>query len=77
VATANIPAPPPRGAAAAGEILIAQRTYAAIDGQVPAVPVGDRKLKGFSRPMPVYSVGADGAGAAADETSELAVEEAS
>jgi class 3 adenylate cyclase/CheY-like chemotaxis protein len=63
--------------AAAGEILIAQRTYAAIDGQVPAVPVGDRKLKGFSRPMPVYSVGADGAGAAADETGELAVEEAS
>jgi len=63
--------------AAAGEILIAQRTYAAIDGQVPALSVGDRKLKGFSRPMPVYSVGADGAGASADEARELAVEEAS
>jgi adenylate cyclase len=42
--------------AAAGEILIAQRTYAAIDGRVPAVAAGERKLKGFSRPMPVFSV---------------------
>jgi adenylate cyclase len=42
--------------AAAGEILIAQRTYAALDGRVPAVAAGERKLKGFSRPMPVFSV---------------------
>jgi adenylate cyclase len=42
--------------AAPGEILVAQRTYAAIDGHVPAVPAGERKLKGFSRPMPVYSI---------------------
>src|SRR5690349_12721284 len=42
--------------AAPGEILVAQRTFAAIDGQLPAVPAGERKLKGFSRPMPVFSV---------------------
>jgi adenylate cyclase len=42
--------------AAPGEILVAQRTFAAIDGAVPAVPAGERKLKGFSRPMPVFSV---------------------
>jgi adenylate cyclase len=42
--------------AAAGEIHIAQRTYAALDGRVPAVAAGERKLKGFSRPMPVFSV---------------------
>ena len=35
--------------AAAGEILIAQRTFAAIDGAIPAEPAGDRQLKGFSR----------------------------
>ena len=63
--------------ATAGEILVAQRTYAAIDGQVPAIPVGERKLKGFSRAMPVYSVGANGASAEADGSGELAVEEAS
>jgi class 3 adenylate cyclase len=42
--------------AAAGEILAAQRTFAAIDGQVAATPAGERKLKGFSRPMPVFSI---------------------
>ena len=42
--------------ATAGEILIAQRTYAAIDGSIRADAVGERKLKGFSRPMAVYSV---------------------
>jgi class 3 adenylate cyclase len=40
----------------ASEILISQRTYAALDGQVPAEPAGERMLKGFSRSMPVYSV---------------------
>ncbi|HET7473874.1 MAG TPA: response regulator [Candidatus Limnocylindrales bacterium] len=55
--------------AAAGEILVAQRTFAAIDGQVPAAPAGERKLKGFSRPMPVFSVDPrDGDGAAELET---------
>jgi adenylate cyclase len=42
--------------ATAGEILIAKRTYAAIDGSIRAEAVGERKLKGFSRPMAVYSV---------------------
>jgi adenylate cyclase len=44
------------GEAAAGEILIAQRTFAAVDGAVPAESVGERQLKGFSRPMPVFRV---------------------
>jgi adenylate cyclase len=44
--------------AAAGEILVSQRTHAAIDGAVASTPAGERKLKGFSRPMPVFSVGA-------------------
>ena len=41
--------------ATAGEILIAQRTFAAVDGAVGAEPAGERQLKGFSRPMPVYA----------------------
>ncbi len=52
--------------AKAGEILIAQRTYAAVDGQVPAEPAGERQLKGFSRPMAVYSVTTPGVAAGAD-----------
>ncbi|HET9615415.1 MAG TPA: response regulator [Candidatus Limnocylindrales bacterium] len=47
------------GEAAAGEILIAQRTFAALDGAVPAGSAGDRQLKGFSRPVPVFRVTAD------------------
>ncbi len=43
--------------AAAGEILIAQRTFAAMDGAIPAEPAGDRQLKGFSRPMTAYAIG--------------------
>ena len=42
--------------AAAGQILIAQRTFAAIDGQIDAEPAGERQLKGFSRPMATYSI---------------------
>lgn len=42
--------------AAAGEILIAQRTHAAIDGKIATVAAGERQLKGFSRPIAVYSV---------------------
>ncbi|HEV8488919.1 MAG TPA: response regulator [Candidatus Limnocylindrales bacterium] len=44
------------GEAAAGEILIAPRTFAAIDGSIPAEPAGERQLKGFSRPIAVYAV---------------------
>jgi class 3 adenylate cyclase len=45
------------GEAVAGQILLAARTYAAID-ETLAEPVGERQLKGFSRPMPVYAAGA-------------------
>jgi adenylate cyclase len=44
------------GEAAAGEILISQRTHAALDGAIGADSAGDRQLKGFSRPMAVYAV---------------------
>ena len=49
------------GEAAAGEILVSQRTHAALDGQIEAVAAGERQLKGFSRPIPVYTVGEPGA----------------
>ena len=42
--------------AAPDQILIAQRTFAAIDGQIDTEPAGERQLKGFSRPMATYSV---------------------
>jgi class 3 adenylate cyclase len=42
--------------ATAGQILIAQRTFAAVDGVIDMEPAGERQLKGFSRPMMTYSV---------------------
>ncbi len=42
--------------AAAGEILIAQRTYAAAESSIDAVEAGERQLKGFSRPVVTYAV---------------------
>jgi adenylate cyclase len=42
--------------AAAGEILISQRTFFALNGAIVAEPAGERTLKGFSRPMEVYAV---------------------
>ncbi len=44
------------GEAAPGEILIAHRTFAAAEASIEATPAGDRQLKGFSRPIPVYAV---------------------
>ncbi|HEY7132206.1 MAG TPA: response regulator [Candidatus Limnocylindrales bacterium] len=44
------------GEAAAGEILIAQRTLAALEGAIHAEPAGERHLKGFNRPIPAFSV---------------------
>jgi len=44
------------GEAGPGEILIAHRTYAAAEAVIDAEPAGDRALKGFSRPIPVYAV---------------------
>jgi adenylate cyclase len=44
------------GEAVAGQILMAARTFAALE-TITAEPVGERQLKGFSRPMPVYAAG--------------------
>jgi class 3 adenylate cyclase/CheY-like chemotaxis protein len=55
------------GEAAAGEILISQRTYAALDGQLSAEDAGERQLKGFTRPMAAYRVSAPGDHAEAAE----------
>jgi class 3 adenylate cyclase/CheY-like chemotaxis protein len=42
--------------AAPGEILIAQRTHAAVADVVEAVPAGERLLKGFTRPLQTFAV---------------------
>jgi class 3 adenylate cyclase len=42
--------------AAAGQILVGQRVFAAIDDEVPTAPVGDLELKGFARPVPAYEI---------------------
>jgi adenylate cyclase len=42
--------------ARAGQILLAQRTYAAVEDAVTAEPVGELTLKGISRPIPAYDV---------------------
>ena len=40
--------------AAAGQILIGQRVFAAVDEAVETVAVGDLELKGFARPVAAY-----------------------
>lgn len=67
------------GEAVAGQILMAARTFAALE-TLTAEPVGDRQLKGFSRPMPVYAAAprdADGAetptGAESDQSTSAGV----
>jgi class 3 adenylate cyclase len=37
--------------AGAGEILLSQRTHAALDDRIGGEPVSDLRLKGFSRPV--------------------------
>lgn len=44
------------GEAAPGQILVAQRTLAAAEDAVVAEPIGEVRLKGFSRPMAAYAV---------------------
>jgi class 3 adenylate cyclase len=44
------------GEAAAGEILVSQRTFGQAEATVRAEPAGERILKGFSRAVPTYSV---------------------
>jgi class 3 adenylate cyclase/putative methionine-R-sulfoxide reductase with GAF domain len=42
--------------AAAGQILLSQRTYAALEGRVEANRLGDLELKGLARPMEAYEL---------------------
>jgi adenylate cyclase len=42
--------------ASAGQILIGQRAFAAVEETVEATPVGDLELKGFGRPTAAYEV---------------------
>jgi class 3 adenylate cyclase len=42
--------------AAAGQILIGQRVFAAVEKTVEAVPAGKLELKGFARPVAAYEV---------------------
>jgi class 3 adenylate cyclase/putative methionine-R-sulfoxide reductase with GAF domain len=42
--------------AAAGQILIGQRVFAAVEEAVETVPAGDLELKGFGRPVAAYEV---------------------
>jgi adenylate cyclase len=39
-----------------GQILVTQRVFAAAEEKIEAEPVGEIKLKGFSRPIPAYEV---------------------
>jgi class 3 adenylate cyclase len=39
-----------------GQILIAQRVYAAVEHAVGAEPVGELELRGFGRPVVAYEV---------------------
>ena len=42
--------------AAAGQILLSQRAYAALEAQVEAEPVADLQVKGFARPVQAYAL---------------------
>lgn len=42
--------------AKAGQILISQRAFAAVEDLVEVEPVGDLGVKGFARPQPAYNV---------------------
>ncbi len=46
------------GEARGGQVLVSQRVLGHIEGLVAAQPVGDLPLKGFSRPVSVFSVAA-------------------
>ncbi|HEY3115403.1 MAG TPA: response regulator [Chloroflexota bacterium] len=44
------------GEAAADQILIAERVWAAVEGQFASEPLGNLELKGLSRPIPAYNL---------------------
>jgi adenylate cyclase len=46
------------GEARPGQILIQRRVFAAVEELIDATAVGELALKGFSRPIPTYEVGA-------------------
>lgn len=43
-------------ALAAGQILIGQRVFGAVEGAIDAASVGELELKGFGRAVPAYDV---------------------
>jgi adenylate cyclase len=44
------------GEAQAGQIVISQRAFSAVESAVEAVLIGELTLKGFNRPMPAYDI---------------------
>jgi adenylate cyclase len=42
--------------AAAGQVLLSQRAYAALEGRVEATPVAELKMKGFARPVQAHEL---------------------
>jgi adenylate cyclase len=44
--------------AKAGQIVVAQRTYTAVEARTEATPLGELVLKGFNRPMAAYDIAA-------------------
>jgi adenylate cyclase len=42
--------------AAAGQVLLSQRAYAALEGLVEARPIAELRMKGFAKPMPAYEL---------------------
>ena len=46
------------GEARPGQILVARRVFTAVEELIEAAPVGELALKGFSRPIPTYEIGA-------------------
>jgi adenylate cyclase len=42
--------------ARAGQILVSRRVFAAVEAEIPTSSLGERALKGFQRPVPVYEI---------------------
>jgi len=42
--------------AKAGQIVVAQRTYTAVQALAEATPLGELSLKGINRPVPAYDI---------------------
>jgi adenylate cyclase len=48
--------------ATAGQVLLSQRAYAALEGRIEARPVAELRMKGFAKPMQAYELVSLGAG---------------